>query len=49
MKKYICIDIGGTAVKYGVIDENENFLIKKRHLQKQVNEKVRVSWNVLKN
>ena len=29
MKKYICIDIGGTAVKYGVIDENENFLIKK--------------------
>lgn len=29
MKKYICIDIGGTAVKYGVIDENEKFLIKK--------------------
>ena len=22
MKKYIAVDIGGTAIKYGVIDEN---------------------------
>ena len=22
MKKYVCIDIGGTAIKYGLIDEN---------------------------
>lgn len=28
MKQYICIDIGGTEIKYGVIDENEMFLAK---------------------
>lgn len=28
MKKYISIDIGGTAIKYGLIDENENILEK---------------------
>ena len=27
MKKYILIDIGGTAIKYGVIDEMEQFLM----------------------
>lgn len=26
MKKYICIDIGGTAVKYGIINEEKKFL-----------------------
>ena len=26
MKKYICIDIGGTSIKYGVIDEKKQFL-----------------------
>lgn len=26
MRKYICIDIGGTAIKYGLIDENGNIL-----------------------
>lgn len=26
MNKYICIDIGGTAIKYGVIDDGLNFL-----------------------
>lgn len=25
MKEYICIDIGGTSVKYGIINENEQF------------------------
>ena len=29
MKQYISIDIGGTAIKYGVIDENAQILIKK--------------------
>ncbi|MDY3005769.1 ROK family protein [Anaerococcus porci] len=28
MKKYISIDIGGTAIKYGIIDENSNILEK---------------------
>ena len=28
MKKYISIDIGGTAIKYGLIDENANILEK---------------------
>lgn len=27
MKQYICIDIGGTSIKYGVIEENGNFLV----------------------
>ena len=22
MKKYVCLDIGGTAIKYGLIDDN---------------------------
>lgn len=26
MKKYICIDIGGTSIKYGMIQEDGNFL-----------------------
>lgn len=26
MKKYISIDIGGTAIKYGLIDENDQIL-----------------------
>lgn len=26
MKKYICLDIGGTMIKYGVIDESECFV-----------------------
>ena len=25
MKEYICIDIGGTSVKYGIINEKEQF------------------------
>lgn len=28
MKQYICIDIGGTEIKYGIIDENEMFQAK---------------------
>lgn len=28
MKKYISIDIGGTAIKYGIIDDNSNILEK---------------------
>ena len=28
MKQYVCIDIGGTEIKYGVLDENERFLTK---------------------
>ncbi len=28
MKKYICIDIGGTAIKYGIIGEDTNILTK---------------------
>ena len=28
MKQYICIDIGGTEIKHGVLDENEKFLAK---------------------
>lgn len=28
MKQYICIDIGGTEIKHGVLDENETFLAK---------------------
>ena len=27
MKRYICIDIGGTTIKYGVIQEDLTFLI----------------------
>ena len=26
MKKYLAIDMGGTAIKYGVLDEDLNFL-----------------------
>lgn len=26
MKEYVCIDIGGTAIKYGVLNENAEFL-----------------------
>lgn len=26
MKTYICIDIGGTSIKYGIIKEDGNFL-----------------------
>lgn len=29
-RKYVSIDIGGTAIKYGIIDENENILAKDR-------------------
>ncbi len=28
MKRYICIDIGGTAIKYGIIDDNAHILIR---------------------
>ena len=28
MRKYISIDIGGTAIKYGLIDENAEFILK---------------------
>ena len=28
MKQYICIDIGGTEIKHGVLDENGKFLAK---------------------
>lgn len=28
MKQYICIDIGGTAIKYGLIDEEANLLLR---------------------
>ena len=28
MKKYICIDIGGTAIKYGIINEEGEFIDK---------------------
>lgn len=28
MKKYVSIDIGGTAMKYGIIDENGNILVR---------------------
>ena len=28
MQQYVCIDIGGTEIKYGVLDENELFLTK---------------------
>ncbi len=28
MKKYICIDIGGTAIKYGIINEEREFIDK---------------------
>ena len=27
MKTYLCIDIGGTSVKYGVYSENSGFLM----------------------
>lgn len=27
-QKYICIDIGGTAIKYGLADEQGNFIEK---------------------
>ena len=29
MKRYISIDIGGTAIKYGVIQENAEIILKK--------------------
>ena len=29
MKKYISIDIGGTAIKYGIVSENAEVLLKK--------------------
>lgn len=28
MKQYVCIDIGGTEIKYGIMDEKEQFLTK---------------------
>ena len=28
MRKYICIDIGGTEIKHGVLNEEEQFLTK---------------------
>ena len=28
MKQYICIDIGGTEIKHGIMDETELFLAK---------------------
>ena len=28
MKKYLAVDLGGTAIKYGVADEKMNFLVK---------------------
>ena len=27
MKKYLAIDLGGTAIKYGVVDEDLNFIV----------------------
>lgn len=30
MRKYVSIDIGGTAIKYGIIDEEGNLLIRKK-------------------
>ena len=29
MKKYISIDIGGTAIKYGIVSEDAEVLLKK--------------------
>lgn len=29
MKQYACIDIGGTAIKYGLVDENGTILVRK--------------------
>ena len=26
MKKYICIDVGGTSIKYGLLNEDLNFV-----------------------
>ena len=34
MKKYISIDIGGTAIKYGIVSENAEVLLKKEMRQK---------------
>ena len=34
MKKYICIDIGGTAIKHGVADEGLRLLEKARYQPK---------------
>lgn len=39
MKTYICIDIGGTAIKYGVLNENEIFLMKKESPTKAIERK----------
>ena len=34
MKKYISIDIGGTAIKYGIICENAEIMMKETRKQK---------------
>lgn len=34
MNKYICIDIGGTSIKHGVITENGKFCEIAKYLQK---------------
>ena len=31
MKRYISIDIGGTAIKYGIIGEDAKIMLKKIH------------------
>ena len=35
MKKYISIDIGGTAIKYGIVSENAEVLLKKEMKTKE--------------
>ena len=35
MKKYISIDIGGTAIKYGIICENAEIILKETLRQKR--------------
>ena len=33
MKKYISIDIGGTAIKYGIVSEDAEVLLKEKKMK----------------
>lgn len=36
MEKYICIDIGGTAIKYGIISADDTILTKNRWIRRRI-------------
>ena len=48
MKKYACLDIGGTAIKYGLIDEN-GYIIEKKSTATEADKIVETAIDIVEN